>query len=269
MMPARFVMRAGAALTSISMVYLAWFVLSTAHRDARAVGGSAASHGVENDVSPSDPLVGPALDQLSSRAPDTKHGAQIAAQGLGPSVPACALCHAYNGGSDGSGAFPRIAAQSTFYLFKQLVAFASGERNNAVMSPIAKALKPNDAADVAAYYAGASAPLLPLANVDPALFKRGQLLATIGDNMKDVQACTNCHGPGGAEGQPPAIPYLAGQYAPYIAFELRMWKRGFRKTSPDAMGHIVNNLDDDDVEALAAYFQQAFAAPTEPGKATD
>jgi cytochrome c553 len=269
MMPARFGMRAGAALTGISMVGLGWFILGTTQRDGRAFGGAAPPHAAQTDASVSDPLVGPSLEQLSSRAPDAMHGAQIAAQGLGPNVPACAQCHAYNGGSDGSGAFPRIAGQSTFYLFKQLVAFASGERNNAVMSPIAKALKPNDAADVAAYYAGASAPLLPLADVNPALFKRGQLLATIGDEMKDVQACTNCHGPGGAGGQPPAIPYLAGQYAPYIAFELRMWQRGFRKTSPDAMGHIVKNLDGSDVDALAAYFQQAFAAPAEPGKATE
>jgi len=214
MMPARFVMRTGAALTGISVIGLAWFVLSTTQRDATAVGGAAAPHAAESDMSPiSDPLVSPALEQLSSRAPDPKHGAQIAAQGMGPNVPACAQCHAYNGGSDSSGAFPRIAGQSTFYLFKQFLAFASGERNNAVMSPIAKALRPNDAADVAAYYASASAPLLPLAEVDPKLFKRGQQLATIGDEMKDVQACTNCHGPGGAGGEPPAIPYLAGQYA--------------------------------------------------------
>jgi cytochrome c553 len=259
------IVQAGAALTGICMIGLGWLALSTLQQGARAIGGAAAPHAAENDVSAiGNPLVSPALEQLLSRVPDPKHGAQIAAQGMGPNVPACAQCHAYNGGSDGSGAFPRIAGQSTFYLFKQLLAFASGERNNAVMSPIAKALKPNDAADVAAYYASASAPLLPLAEVDPKLFNRGQRLATIGDETKDVQACTNCHGPGGAGGEPPAIPYLAGQYSHYIAFELRMWQRGFRKTSPDAMGYIVKNLDDGDVDALAAYFQQALAAPAGP-----
>jgi cytochrome c553 len=46
-----------------------------------------------------------------------------------------------------------------------------------------------------------------------------------------------------APGFPPAIPYLAGQYAPYIAVELQMWKRGFRKSSPDAMALIAKQLD--------------------------
>jgi cytochrome c553 len=41
----------------------------------------------------------------------------------------------------------------------------------------------------------------------------------------------------------PAIPYLAGQYAQYIAFELQMWKRGFRKSSPDAMALTAKQLD--------------------------
>jgi cytochrome c553 len=255
------IVRAGAVLTGICVIALGWLVFSTPQRDARAVGGASAPHAAQSGTSGIDPLVGPALEQLSARASDAKHGAQIAAQGVGSSVPACAQCHAYNGGSDGSGAFPRIAGQSTFYLFKQLLAFASGARNNAVMSPIAKALKPSDAADVAAYYANTHAPFLPLVDVDTALFKHGQLLATIGDQTKDVQACTNCHGPGGAGGEPPAIPYLAGQYRQYIAFELRMWQRGFRKTSPDAMGHIVMNLDDRDIDALAAYFQQVLAAP--------
>jgi cytochrome c553 len=54
--------------------------------------------------------------------------------------------------------------------------------------------------------------------------------------------CNNCHGPDGA-GIPPAIPYLARQYAQYIAFELQMWKRGFRKSSPDAMALIAKQLD--------------------------
>jgi cytochrome c553 len=43
-----------------------------------------------------------------------------------------------------------------------------------------------------------------------------------------------------APGFPPAIP---GQYAPYIAVELQMWKRGFRKSSPDAMTLIAKQLD--------------------------
>ena len=52
------------------------------------------------------------------------------------------------------------------------------------------------------------------------------------------------------------IPYLGGQYAHYIAFTLQMWQEGFRKNSPDAMGAIAKKLDDQDILAVAAYYQQ-------------
>jgi cytochrome c553 len=196
-----------------------------------------------------------AAAQSPPHQPDIAHGAVIAAQGLSAGVPACAQCHAFNGSSDGSGAFPRIAGQSTYYLSKELRDFATGVRRNAIMTPIAKALTPEDSADVAAYFAGMNSAFPPLANVDPALFKRGQQLAKVGDEVKGIQSCNNCHGPSGV-GELPAIPYLSGQYAHYIALQLRMWQRGFRKNNPEAMEDIAKRLDDEDIAAVAAYFQQ-------------
>jgi cytochrome c553 len=196
----------------------------------------------------------------SPRRPDVTRGSLIAAQGVAPRIPACAQCHAFNGGSDGSGAFPRIAGQSPYYLDEQMQDFASGVRTNAVMTPIAKALSPEDVADVVAYYASVASPFLPLASADPTLVKRGEQLAKIGDAAKNLQSCDDCHGPGGA-GEPPAIPYLAGQYAHYIAFELKMWQLGYRKSGPSAMEYIAKRLDDQEVAAVAAYFQQARTAP--------
>jgi cytochrome c553 len=193
------------------------------------------------------------------RPPDVARGGVIAAQGVAPGVPACAQCHAYNGGSDGSGAFPRIAGQSPYYLNKQMQDFASGVRTNAVMTPIAKGLSPDEAADVAAYYAGVASPFLPLASGNPTVVKRGGQLAKIGDAAKDLQSCNDCHGPDGA-GEPPAIPYLAGQYAHYIAFQLKMWQLGFRKSGSSSMEPIAKRLDDQDIAAVAAYFQQVRSA---------
>jgi cytochrome c553 len=207
-----------------------------------------------------------ALPESPIRQPDLGRGAVIAAQGVATGVPACAQCHAYNGGSDGSGAFPRIAGQSPWYLAKELRDYASGVRLNAVMAPIAKALSSDDIADVTAYYASINAPYLPLASLNPALIKRGEQLAKIGDAARELQSCDNCHGPGGA-GEPPAIPYLAGQYARYIAFQLTMWKRGFRNNSPDAMADVAKRLDKQEIAAVAAYFQQVDAsalAATQP-----
>jgi cytochrome c553 len=199
------------------------------------------------------------MSQSAGRQPDARHGAVIAAQGTPSGAPACAQCHAFSGGSDGSGAFPRIAGQSAYYLRKQLRDFTSDVRANAIMSPIAKALSADDIADVSAYYAGVNAPFLPLAKAEPALIQRGEQLAKVGSAAKDVQACDNCHGPGGT-GEPPTIPYLAGQYARYIAFELQMWQRGYRKSSPEVMFMIATKLDDQDIAALAAYYQQVPAS---------
>lgn len=203
--------------------------------------------------------------QSQARQPDVRRGAVIAAQGTPAGAPACAQCHAFNGASDGSGAFPRIAGQSAYYLAGQLRDFASGVRTNAFMSPIAKALSPDDVADVAAYYAGVDAPFLPLKAPDAALVKRGEALAKVGSEERRIQGCDNCHGPGGA-GEPPAIPYLAGQYANYIAFTLREWQRGFRKNSPDAMAVMAKKLDEHEIAAVAAYYQQV-RSPLEAAEA--
>jgi cytochrome c553 len=133
-----------------------------------------------------------------------------------------------------------------------------GERASAIMSPIAKALSPDDVADVAAYFATVNAPFLPLKTGDAALVKHGEELAKIGSAARRIQNCDNCHGPEGA-GEPPAIPYLAGQYSHYIAFTLQMWQQGFRKNSLNTMGVIAKKLDDQEIAAVAAYYQQVKA----------
>jgi len=137
-------------------------------------GSSAAGANKGGTAAPQGTGAGPfvTLFQSKSLEPDIQHGAVIAAQGTAAGAPACAQCHAYNGVSDASGAFPRIAGQSRSYLAKQLNDFASGVRNNALMTPIAKALNADDIRDVTAYYAGTNGPALPLKPPDPALVKR-------------------------------------------------------------------------------------------------
>ena len=206
----------------------------------------------------------PATAQNTPHRPDVKRGAEIAAQGTANGAAACAQCHPFDGPSVGGGAFPRIDGQSTYYLAQQIADFASGVRDNAIMSPIAKALSPDEIADVAAYYAGINAAFPPAEGAAPALIQRGEQLAKVGSAAKDLQACDNCHGPGGI-GLPPAIPYLAGQYAQYIASELQMWQRGERKNSLETMSVIATKLDEQDIAALAAYYQQVRAPPKAAG----
>jgi cytochrome c553 len=191
----------------------------------------------------------------SQESSQITRGAVIAAQGTPTGAPPCAPCHAFNGVSDASGAFPRVAGQSAYYLARQLHDFASGVRTSALMTPIAKTLSPDNIVDVSTYYASVNAPFLPLRSADAALIKRGEQLAKVGSAEQRIQACDNCHGPAGA-GEPPAIPYLAGQYAHYIAFTLDMWRKGYRKTSADSMAVIAQKLSNEDIAAVAAYYQQ-------------
>jgi cytochrome c553 len=90
---------------------------------------------------------------------------------------------------------------------------------------------------------------------DPALVKRGAVLATTGVEEMQLPACNACHGPAGA-GEPPTIPYLAGQYSQYIVANLQMWQKGFRKNSPGGMAAVAMKLDPADMVAVAAYYQQ-------------
>ena len=200
----------------------------------------------------------------SVHQPDANHGAVIVAQGTAAGVTACAQCHAFTGTSDASGAFPRIAGQSAAYLSEQLRDFGSGVRANAIMTPIAKVLSPDDIADVAAYYATGETPFPPLATGDPDLVAKGQQLAETGNAAKGLPSCNACHGASGA-GELPTVPYLGGQYAHYIAFELKMWQRGFRNNSPEAMRLFAKKLDDQEIAAIAAYYQQV---PSSNGAAT-
>ncbi len=205
---------------------------------------------------------------VSGHKADPAQGAVIAAQGTAAGAPACAQCHAFTGGSDGSGAFPRIAGQSAFYLSRQLRDFVSGVRSNSIMSPIARALSSDNIEDVAAYYANVEARFPPLANPDPQLVKRGKELAESGNTAKGIPACGACHGAGGV-GESPTVPYLAGQYAHYTAFELQMWQRGFRRNSPTTMTLFSKLLDDQEIAALAAYYQQLGASAPPPAQRSD
>jgi cytochrome c553 len=196
-----------------------------------------------------------ARSSSSQHRADADQGAVIVAQGTASGAPACAACHAFTGGSDGSGAFPRIAGQPAFYLSRQLRDFSSGVRSNSIMSPIARALSSDNIEDLAAYYANATAQFPPLAKADPQLIKRGKELAEAGNSVKGIPGCGACHGAEGA-GESPTIPYLAGQYAHYTALQLQMWQRGFRANSPTTMRLFANKLDGQEIAALAAYYQQ-------------
>lgn len=64
----------------------------------------------------------------------------------------CTACHGANGISQ-IPMYPNLAGQKEQYLVLQMKAFRDGERNNMVMSPMAKPLSDDDIANLAAFYA--------------------------------------------------------------------------------------------------------------------
>ncbi len=180
-------------------------------------------------------------------------GAQIVAQGTKNGAVACARCHGFDGAADGSGAFPRLDGQSPEYLANQLLAYTSGDRKNALMEPIARGLNDAEIKAVAQYYATARATSFAPGFQSSQLLARGEQLAKAGDLNVRVEACESCHGPNG-RGMPPAMPYIAGQYSHYIKLPFQMYRQGYRKTAQ--MGDPARNLRDQDVAAVAAYFEQ-------------
>ena len=193
------------------------------------------------------------LPVLARVADKSEVGARIVADGTPKGAIACARCHGFDGASDGSGAFPALVGQPAHYLANQLKHFASGERQNAIMESVAKGLTPDEMEGVAEYYASVHASAIPPRAASSELVARGAQVAFVGDREARVQACVSCHGPNGA-GEPPTVPYLAGQYKQYIKVQIRMFQKGYRK-SPQ-MTNVAHDLTEKDIEAVAAYFDQ-------------
>ncbi|WP_166805097.1 cytochrome c4 [Nitrosococcus wardiae] len=199
---------------------------------------------------------------------DPVAGRAIVVGGKDATITPCFLCHGLKGAGDSTGAFPRLAGQAAYYLYKQLIDYASGARSNDIMASIARELTEQQMQDVASYYAASTASYFPPPKVAPEVLERGRLIAEKGleeePRGEDVQACVFCHGSKGA-GNPPNIPYLAGQYAPYIELQLLLWKRNIRQNDPLAiMENIAKRLSERDIRAVALYFETVRPPPPQP-----
>ena len=181
--------------------------------------------------------------------------AQDAAKAQNIAAQVCAACHAADGNSIAP-ANPKIAAQIPEYLHKQLADFKpqAGKkpvRESAIMMPMVANLSEADMKGLAAFYAGQK--LKPAAAVDKNLAALGQKLWRGGNAATGVPACAGCHGPAGA-GMPAQYPRLAGQYAEYIASQLKAFKEGGRANDPNGMMRgVAARLTDREIRAVAEY----------------
>ena len=181
-------------------------------------------------------------------------GAALAQNGNAHGAPACSACHGMRGEGNPAAGFPRLAGLGQAYLERQLGAFADGQRQNAVMAPIAKALQPDERQAVARYYAALPFPESFTAPSNPSA--AGVMLAERGrwENGPALPACVQCHGPNGI-GVGESFPPLAGQSATYIASQLQAWQQGTRPAGPLGLMHaIATRLTSADIDAVAQYF---------------
>jgi cytochrome c553 len=189
---------------------------------------------------------------------------------------ACAQCHGMDGLGDPSGAFPRLDGQSPWYLYKSLQDYASGIRYHEVMTPVALQLDDGVMQSVAVYFASQASPgEISGPDYDPGVLQRGGAISAVGIPERGVAACQNCHGPEG-RGMAPVYPVLAGQYAPYLAAQLRRWQTGARAGDPlNVMQQIASQMTDEDIRNVSAYFatvRREASAPTpqrQPGALRD
>jgi cytochrome c553 len=156
----------------------------------------------------------------------------------------CGHCHGKDGNSKRD-YIPNLAAQNPLYLFRSFEKFANGERNNFVMSSLAKSLSLEERVDIAIYFSQQKVVPLPVIG-DAAQRQHGKQLF---DNI-----CHACHGAQG-EGQEKA-PRLAGQSAEYVRLALTRYHDKDPRRALSVMYSVAAGLTPDDIEGVAAYVQQ-------------
>ena len=160
----------------------------------------------------------------------------------------CALCHGPDGES-ASAVYPRLAAQHPDYLQKQLRDFRDGRRVSDPMSEMAKDLKDDDIAALAAFFAskkagGRQPGDVDLANVGKYIFNRG-------NGYSGVAACASCHGATGYGTE--KLPRLAGQHPAYIETQLKEFNKRARTNDNAIMHSIASKLTELEARAVSVY----------------
>lgn len=178
---------------------------------------------------------------------DPEAGKQLAAT-------VCAACHMPDGNSINP-VWPKLAGQHEKYFIEQIKAYKTGERDDSLMTPQARMLSEEDIRNLAAWYAGQN--LKPGA-ADPALVEKGQRIFRGGIAEKGVPACLACHDPTGQGNATAGYPVVAGQHAPYIVAQLKLYADGARKSDAEynqMMRDVAAGMNEDDMRAIASYLQ--------------
>lgn len=177
--------------------------------------------------------------------------------GAGGPGNACFTCHGLKGEGD-TASTPRLAGLDQGYLQKQMEDYASGLRQDDVMTRVARGLSPEARRAVAGWYASLPVPA-PAATTAPPAPPR---VWFVGDERRGITACAACHGNQG-QGAGRSYPQLAGQPAAYTLDQIDRWKAGKRRNDPrGVMAAAVQRLSDGEARAIAAWLSTRPGAPT-------
>jgi cytochrome c553 len=179
---------------------------------------------------------------MAAQAGDPARGQQLSE--------ACVACH----GADGNSVnpeWPKIAGQHADYIYKQLMDYKSGRRENALMAGQVANLDEQDMRDLGAYYARQQ---MSPGTADEAVAERGERIYRGGIPAAGVAACTACHGATGS-GNPAALfPRVAGQHAKYNSDQLRYFRSAQRANDNGRMmRNLASKMSDADIQAVAEY----------------
>ncbi|MBK1718571.1 c-type cytochrome [Thiocystis violacea] len=175
--------------------------------------------------------------------------ASLAASAAGVRSPSmlantCAGCHGTNGASAGE-QMPSIGGMDNGYLFSVLSDYKTGVRRSTIMGRIMKGYSDQEIWAIAAFFAEQ-----PWVSTD-----RVALAGPIhvGRDIHERQ-CESCHEDGGRE-QNDDSPHMAGQWSGYLRYALEECRAIGRRCSPRKMGLRVMDLSDEEIEALARFYE--------------
>jgi len=189
---------------------------------------------------------------LAMRGPGSEESARIA-EALRSTAPpgepsvyaACASCHLHDGSGRPDGAIPRLNGQRRAVIENKLNLLRAGVTGLAVMEPFARALRPEQIAEVAAYLSGLPETAVPQNEAAEEERMRGAALF--------AEHCASCHGANGEGNDGLLASRLCGQYAGYLHRRLGEIAARIRGDSDAIMQGVVDMVPEGDLRLIVAW----------------
>lgn len=152
----------------------------------------------------------------------------------------CKFCHGDRGNSKRN-YIPNLASQNVKYLLRQFELFASKQRENKIMSGLAKNLTSEERVDIALFYSSQKAK--PGPSLQPELIAEGK-------KIFETQ-CVSCHGNAGHGEE--ETPRIASQPAEYLKRTLDNYRANPNRRPDSPMQGVVSGLTESDQVAVIAF----------------